>query len=199
MDVIPQKSDIPIVMETCTVDELVSLENQWTEVFRQRLSDSLGANFAQVDEGLWKMGIMKSNDYVYSRVHNPIVADGYFELIDRLLGYRGFYKLWVKGNKNYMREPRRNLTKSVIRKMVDLAMENLFKKDYFEVKFMNPGRDPRRNSNIVVKFTEWQGRIVGYHVSVPYELRYLVSVEGDNRRKVYTFNKGLWQPNQGNG
>ncbi len=168
------------------------IEDFWTKGFKNSGLERLEKKeFYEVDKRVWRKRINRYKSDMYCIVENPIEAGDYRELIDILLEYDSFFRLWVRSNEGWMKAYREQLTPDVVTRMVKIAEENIWKKNYFDAKFTC---SPDCDKSGVIGFTEYGGRIVGYDVSLPYEQRSLVTIEGPGREREFGYIHGLWLP-----
>src|SRR3989344_675769 len=127
-------------LEKVTMDEFISLEQQW------------------------KFEMPKDKHRTYSRLHNPIQAETYGELIERFLVHPYAKRINVRDGLEWKRFPVLEIKAKEKSEIARLASRDVLQANHFEMKFdLNlPNVTFPSQKFVDLEFTRTNGMIVGY-------------------------------------
>jgi len=132
---------------------------------------------------------------IFSRIRDPIVDRNYEKLIFYLLSHDDADELCVNDQGTWVKQYARRITDVEIREMARIASNDSVKRNYLEIKLKRP-KLYERLERATIEFIEYNGSIIGYKISVPYELEDLFNIEKCSHANGYRYNQGLWVPKE---
>ena len=154
-----------------------------------RLEEVTVEEFAEM-ERFWNKHIIKRDNFIYARIHNPIKDKNYEKLLERLLESQLHIVFSVNDRGRWTNTVGDGITKSKIRTLAGIAEHDSRKRNYLEVKMRSFPKAYSPQS--IIEFVEYQREIVGHYMAVTHYQRDYFTIQDSG--KDWLSMLGLWVP-----
>lgn len=166
--------------------------------------EEVTTSFFDTMKDYWNLtGFNTRDDSVQARILNPLIwpilsdrAETYHQFIEYLLENRWLDQINVNDHGRWIKKYSRKMNTVEIRKFAGIAANSTVKRNYFDIKFKEPGVEDLVDRPYIEfrehEFAPQDTRIVGYQTIIPAEYTHLFNV---TLQETDFFQiQGLWVP-----